>query len=213
MNGLTAKSLIVACVVMANSLVTAQADIIGEMNWADELVEWSSEIQNYGVYSAAEKISTTTGWWLTGVPDADQNGNDYAWDTDVDRDTVAGWRSFGMEYFTVGFDQAISDGAGNDLKLVTYGGPKGSASVWASPTNNENDFVKLGSIEGGNAGFFSDVWFDFAGLVDEVHYVKLVREADGPQTGRFFDAIGGVVPEPSTLSLLALAALAVTRRK
>jgi len=38
-----------------------------------------------------------------------------------------------------------------------------------------------------------DCWLDFDGQIDDVYFVKILRTATGPQTGRFFDAVGGVV--------------------
>jgi hypothetical protein len=205
-----------ACAALALSVTSARAEVTGGMNWADEVFEYSSKVQNYGLYDDPEKMSASTTWWLTGAPDADQNGNGYGWDAGTDQDSVGGWRSFGLEHFIVRFDQAIRDAAAQaDLKLVTYAGPNGQSKVYASPDNTTGSYVEIGTLGPGVAGpgYFDEVWFDFNGLVDDVHYVKVERTVDGPQSGRFFDAVGGVVPEPATLSLLGLGGLALIRRK
>ena len=207
----TISKLIAACAVWVASAMSANGAVIDGMNWADELASWTGDVQNYGLYASPEMLSPATTWWLTGTPDADRNGNGYGWDTGTDQDSVAGWRSFGDAEFTVEFDLAIEDGDGDDLKIVTYGGPNGQSSIWASAT--DSDYVQIGTIGGGTAGYFEELWFDFAGNVDDVHYVKIVRETAGPQTGRFFDAVGGVVPEPATLALLGCGAMTLIRRR
>ena len=74
------------------------------------------------------------------------------------------------------------------------------------------NYIQIGAIGAGMVGYFDDLGFDFAGLVDDVHYVKVVRESAGPQSGRFIDAVGGV-PEPATMLLLACGSLGVLLRR
>lgn len=159
-------------------------------------------------------MSATT-WWLTGPPDADQNDNGYAWDLG-DTDTVTGWRSSGAADFTLRFDTALADQPGDDLLVVGYGGTGGQFSVHASPDGD--NYVLVGSASGAGAGYLTNYWFDYAGRVNDVRYVKILREVSGPQTGMFFDAIGGyIIPEPSAIGLITsgvfcMVALRIARR-
>lgn len=181
-----------AAVAVLGVFATGQIVAGDDMIWAAEVTHYTENVQNYGVYDNPEKMTDDTTWWLTGPPDADQDDNGYAWDFGVDEDYVAGWRSFGTEQFTVRFDQAIADVDGNDIMLYTYGGPNGISSVWASPTDNDDDYVQIGEVGAGTPGYLVELWYDFAGMVDDVQYIKVMREAGGPQSGRFFDAIGGM---------------------
>ncbi len=180
--------------------------------WADDVTAWTGDVQNYGFLASPELMTASTTWWLTGAPDGDQNGNGYAWDASDDQDSVAGWRSFGDASFTVHFDAALKDVTGDDLLIVTCGGPNGVSSVWASPDNAEANYVQIGTIGAGMAGYFDNLEFDFNGLVDDVHYVKVIREVAGPQSGRFIDAVGSV-PEPATMLLLACGSWGVLLRR
>ncbi|MEW6200024.1 MAG: PEP-CTERM sorting domain-containing protein [Planctomycetota bacterium] len=186
----------------------AGAEIIDGINWADDVYSYSANIQNYG----GELMTPSTEWWLTGPPDADCNGNGYAWDPG-DQDTVAGWRAaMPDEYVTMYWETGIPDLAGEDLVIRLHGGPSAAADVFASVDGGVFGFI--GAIGGGTPGYFRDEAFDFAGLFAEsVHYVKVLRTTSGPQTGMFFDAFGGNVPEPSSLALMVLAVLAWGHRK
>ena len=166
----------------------ALADVFDGLNWADEVVDHTPNIQNYNGLTMDED----TQWWLTGPPDCDQNGNGYAWDA-VDVDTVAGWRStYPDEYVTLYWQAGLPDLAGDDLYIVLYGGPFAEAEVFASVDGVV--FELLGTISSGTPGYLREEGFDFAGLFDTcVHYVRVLRVTSGPQTGMFFDAFGGNV--------------------
>ena len=173
--------------VLTTSLaVSAKAEIIDGVNWADEVHDHSANIQNYNGVLMDESVE----WWLTGSPDADVNENGYAWDP-IDQDSVGGWRStFPNEFITLYWETGLPDLAGDDLIVRFYGGGGSDADVYAAVDGVE--FQLIGAFNGGTAGYFQDATFDFNGLFDEcVHYVKITRAASGPQTGMFFDAVGG----------------------
>jgi len=181
----------------------ANAEVIGGMNWADGVADYSANIQNY----AGTLMSATTEFWVTGVPDADANG-----DGAVENDFVAGWRSSApSEFITVYFNTALTNLLGDDLSIWLYNGPKASATGQVS--TDGVDFTSIGSIsgDGASSGPFRAEAFDFDGLfAGDVHYVKVLRAATGANTGMFFDAFGGTaVPEPGTVVLLSAAGLLV----
>ena len=198
----------VLMIVFTLGAATASAEIIDGSNWADEAFDYSANIQNYG----GVLMDETTEWWLTGPSDADLNENGYAWDPE-DQDTVGGWRAAAPdEYITMYWETGIPDLSGDDLVIHLYGGPGAAADVLASA--NGSVFEPLGTIGGGTSGYFRDEAFDFAGLfAEDVHYVKVLRTTNGPQTGLFFDSFAGNVPEPAGLTLIVLAALAVSWRR
>jgi hypothetical protein len=189
--------------------VVASAAVIDGVNWADDAVAYSANIQNYG----GELLSDATKWWITGPPDADANGNGYAFDS-VDQDAVAGWRSAAPgEYITMYWATGIPDVPGDDVTLRYFAGPNALADVYASVDGVS--FTSLGVIGGGTSGYFRDATIDLGGFfAADVHFVKVVRAASGPNTGMFFDAFAGVVvPEPAGLTLLVPPALALWRRR
>lgn len=216
---------VVASILGGSSL--AWADMIDGKNWADEVAEYSSKIQNYGSPGCEHGtlMDPSTEWWLTGPSDADVNGNGYAWDwTEGDQDYVAGWKANAPdEYIVVRWLTGIPDVPGADLVVHVYGGPWAEADVLASI--DATSYTSIGTIGGGMSGYFRDEEFDFAGLFgSDVYFLKLVRTANGAQTGMFFDSFAGAVresapiPEPATLPLflcgvLCLGWFAVIRRK
>ncbi|MGD8453338.1 MAG: PEP-CTERM sorting domain-containing protein [Phycisphaerae bacterium] len=201
-----ASTLALAATLLAAATTTAE--IIDGVNWADEAVAYSANIQNY----SGVLMDETTEWWPTGPADADVDGNGYAWDA-VDQDTVAGWRSVAPgEYITLYWETGIPDLPGDDLAITLYGGPSAEADVLVSVDGDV--FTSIGTIGTGTPGYFRDEGFDFGGLLTgDVHYAKVLRTASGPQTGMFFDAFAGVVPEPGSLTLLILATFALARRR
>ena len=200
-------SITVACAVMISTAVAGSAAVIGDTNWADSVDAYSGNIQNFG----GEMMTVSTEFWLTGPSDADANGNGYAWDAG-DSDYVGGWRSGAPdEFIIIQWDTGISDLAGDDLVIRQYAGGMASANVLASVDGIS--FTQIGAIGGGTPGYFSDAAFDFAGLFgDDVHYVKVERVGNGPQTGMFFDSFAGV-PEPTTFALLGCGAATLIRRR
>ncbi len=152
-------------------------------------------------------MTDSTKFWVTGAPDADTNGNGYAWDAG-EPDYVAGWRTINADqYITAYFNTGLADISGDDLTIWLYGGPYANASVLAS--TDGVDFTEIGSITGGTPGYLRAETFDFDGLfTGDVHYAKVLRVTSGPNTGMFFDAFGGAaVPEPGTMALLSAGGL------
>ena len=188
--------LTIASTLIATSPAICAAVVVGDMNWADEVVEWEGNLMNFGVNGPAELMSEETTCWLTGPPDADGNANEYAFDGGIDGDTVAGWRNCGsnpaiIENFTLRFEEPIEDGEDEDLTIVTYGGADARSAVFAS-TDGE-DFVHIADLGGGIPGNLTELRLDFDGEIDDVYYIKVLRMTTGASTGRFFDAVGGLV--------------------
>ncbi|HNQ21712.1 MAG TPA: PEP-CTERM sorting domain-containing protein [Phycisphaerae bacterium] len=202
------KTIVATLVALTLGGAIASAEISESANWANEVSNHSANIQNYG----GELLGPTTEWWLTGPADCDVNENGYAWDPE-DQDTVGGWRG-GMpnETMTMFWETAIPDLPGDDLTVYLYSGPGAGADVFASVDGSL--FELIGTIAGGTEGYLREEVFDFAGVfMDDVQYIKVARTASGPQTGMFFDAFAGNVPEPGSLLLLVLGTVAVRRRR
>ena len=196
------KSLLTLLSMAVTVLASAQVAGADLIDWADDVEEYSLKIQNYG----GTLMTAATEFWVTGAPDADVDGNGYAWD-DGDSDYVAGWRANAPdEYLVVHFDTALADIAGDDLSIHLYGGPEAGATVSASTDGISYD--EIGTLGGGEVGYLRNERFDFNGLFSSgVRYVKVQRIENGSKTGMFFDAFGGTaVPEPAAVALLLTAA-------
>ena len=157
------------------------ATIVDSRNWADEVEEYTSVIQNYG----SVLMTSSTTWWLTGPPDAS-----------LAEDYVGGWRTDAPnEYIVMHWLTPLDDRPGDDLEMVLFSGPLAGADVLAS-VDGEN-YVNIGTIGGGVSGVFRTESFDFDGLLgDGITHIKVQRTANGPQSGIFFDAFGSVFLSP-----------------
>jgi hypothetical protein len=195
----------------------AGAAYIRGQNWADTVVSYTPRIQRFGKPGCVGGVvmDPNTTWWVLGPNDCDQNGDMDAWSRDpngqetIDYDYIAGWKGCGSlnedQELVVQFEIGLQDYQGaDDLVIRLYCGYKARASVWASIDGN--DFTKIGNIAGrddgvpGIPGLLYDAYFDFGGLFnEEVHYLKVRREATTPDSGMFFDCFASaVVIEPNT---------------
>ncbi len=175
--------------------------------WADDVVEpWTGNIQNFG--PPGELMTLETDWWVLGPPDADPDGNDY-WDAG-NPDYQAGYRGEDAgACYTLYFAEPFDDGPGDEVMLRGFRGPSASGSVWAS--SDGTAFTQLGTIGSGTPKMFENFWFNLNGLED-VQYIKVLREADGQGSGTFFDAFG-MVPEPTTALLLIFGGMFAMKRR
>lgn len=214
------KSLSMLVLFMGALVVNApsvRAAYVKGQNWADRVIEHTSRIQRFGQPGCAggQFMDPNTHWWILGPPDCDVDGDGDAWTPDetgegiLDRDSATGWKGGGAlnkdQEFVVTFDLGLEDYEdANDLVVCLHSGYKAKAFIWASVDGN--DYTQVGEIAGrdgglpGIPGYLVDVYLDFGGHFENaVHYVKVHREANGPDTGMFFDAIGSaVVMEPNS---------------
>ncbi|MBN1590072.1 MAG: hypothetical protein JW888_11195 [Pirellulales bacterium] len=159
----------------------AAAAVVGDQNWADDVEIYTENIQNY----AHVLMDDSTTWWLTGPPDATQ--------TD---DFVGGWCANAPgEYIVMHWASPLVDLPGDDLVVRLFSGPAASAEVLASVDGVT--YTSIGTLGGGTPLAYREEMFDFdERFAGDVSYVMLQRDANGPQTGVFFDALGStVVPE------------------
>ena len=203
-----------------------EARYIRGQNWADSVDLYSERIQNYGLdsYSGGNIIEPKTTWWLLGQSDCDADSDMDSFTEDVngeltiDNDNVGGWRGGGAininQEIILKFDYGLQDVPNaNDLVIRLYCGGKAHCSVWASVDSNDvNDFVKIGEVIGhydeipGIPGKLYDAYFDFNGVFsNDVHYVRVYREAAGADTGMFFDSFASaIVMYPNSCEEVAL---------
>jgi len=193
------------CLMALQMAVTAGASQAAT-RWTDAVVPgWTGGIQNFGQTAMTEE----TTWWLTGPSDCDVDGNGI-WDPVTENDYMAGWRAGGAASFTVAFSEAVEDIDGADLVIHLFSGSSALGNVLAS--SDGSTFVQIGTVGAGTPKHFRDEYFDFDGLIDNVHYIKLERVDAGPNTGAFFDSFAAV-PEPGTIGLMMLGAAAALRRR
>jgi hypothetical protein len=194
MKSLGRFSLLTFAIAVLSSILATETNaglITSDWDWANQVVEYTSNIQNY----AGTSLGPSTTWWLTGEPD----GND--------GDYVAGWRSSAPdETITMYWEAGIADLEGDDLVVSLFSGSKASANILASVDGVI--FTEIGVIGSSNSTLREE-YFDFDGLFSgEVSYIQVERVGNGPQTGIFFDAFGGAisVPEPASIALLLMGA-------
>jgi len=180
----------ISILVVLGAISQVNAGLVNGQNFADSVNSWSGSVQNY----AGIMMDSSTTWWLTGASDS----------------VEAGWRSSGQASITMYFEQGINDLAGDDFEIVLFSGGKAGASVCVSSDNV--NFVEVGSLSGGSPLEFRNETFDFAGLANDVHYVKVNREVFGSGSGIFFDSFAAV-PEPATAAILIMSLPILFRRK
>ena len=223
MNRKRLSVIVLVTALLGGFAASLNATVINGQNWADSVSDWSGGIQNYGGVSWTNQGADPSTWWVTGVPDADVDGNGNAWDAG-DNDYVAGWKGAGAAHFILYYETALVNMPGDDLAVKVYGGSKCKATVLGS--TGGVSYTQIGIIAGakgqipGKPGFFHEVGatgldkyttLDF-GSLDNLHYIKFERSATGSGSGMFFDAVGSV-PEPLTIVLLACGGLGVLSRR
>ena len=116
-------------------------------------------------------------------------------------------------YVTYGFvDNVITDQPGNDFAvwLTAHDTVHETGEIWVS--NDAVVFRYVGIITDGRLGLPPAVEFDISGTgLTEVRYVKLI-DIVGDGDAVDIDAIGAI-PEPGTLTLLAVGGMALMRRR
>ena len=188
----------------------ANAEMIGSLNWADTVEDYTANIQNFNWVL----MDSSTEWWLTGGPDATSNPP-----AGIVNDYVGGWRGdFAGEYIIMEWNTPLVDLSGDDLIIRLFSGGKTVtnnifANVLAS--DDGTNFVNIGTIGKGSSLVFRNETFDFAGQFSGgVSHVKVERVATGSGTGIFFDAFGSV-PEPGSILFLltGIGSLVMYRRR
>jgi hypothetical protein len=203
-----------------------EARYVRGRNWADSVEHYTERIQNYGVGCGVSGVlmEPNTMWWVLGPNDCDLDSDMDAFTENVngeltiDNDYVAGWRGGGLanmnQEIILKFDYGLKDiPEANDFVIRLYCGGKARCSVWASEESSEvNNFVKIGEVVGhydeipGIPGRLYDAFFDFNGtFLDDVHYLRVYREAAGSDTGMFFDSFASAtVVEPNSCEEVGL---------
>jgi hypothetical protein len=198
----------------------AEARYIRGRNWADSVEHYTERIQSYGAGGNVGGVlmEPRTTWWILGPSDCDVDGDMDAFtenadgELTIDHDYVAGWRGGGAanenQEIILKFEHGLQNiPEADDFVIRLYCGAKARCSVWASAESSDvNDFVQIGQVAGhydgipGVPGRLYEAFFDFNGVfLDEVHYLRVYREAAGSDTGMFFDSFASAtVPEPNS---------------
>ena len=164
------------------------AAYVGDQNWADDVEQYTDNIQNFGWVM----MDASTEWWLTGEPDATSNSSSIIDDFD------AGWRAESAdECIVMHWDTPLVDWPGDDLVIRLFSGGKTVTDNRFANVSASVDgitYVNIGTLGKGSSLVFREETFDFAGQLEgDISYVKVERVAIGSGTGMFFDAFGGTV--------------------
>ena len=162
------------------------------------------------IYASQIVDGTTKHNWIGGC----HGTLDATWILGAPDNQLTGWGGGDASWIMLGFDQAFTDGEGDDLIIHGFG--PGQAEVYAAAENYESidqwtNLGLLGTSMPGNLSQWGYDFADFAGL-DSAKYIII-----NSGSGKFIDAVEAVnpVPVPGAAWLLGagLVGLAGLRRK